>query len=111
MKTIYMDVTGFLAFPGITGIQRVVGEVASRLIAAQKNQEYQVVLLRHNRDFHFSICDNDRFFSYYRHTRENKNACVTARFITIDGLDENAFWLDVDGVWTSMIPRLSLIHI
>ena len=105
MKTIYMDVTGFLAFPGITGIQRVVGEVASRLIAAQKNQEYQVVLLRHNRDFHFSICDNDRFFSYYRHTRENKNACVTARFITIDGLDENAFWLDVDGVWTSMIPR------
>ena len=104
MKTIYMDITSMLQFPGITGIQRVVGEVAVRLIAAQKNMGYQVILLRHNRDFSFTVCDNDKVSDWYMRSKD-KGGCLTSKLFTIDQLEPNSFWLDVDGVWVSALPR------
>ena len=105
MKTVYVDITTLLAVPILTGIQRAVIETAVRLIAQQHNLNYQVILLRNNRDFNFSICDNNRFIEYYRLSKGNKRGCVTGRAITIDQLEADSFWLDMDSVWVLTTPR------
>lgn len=105
MKTIYMDVTTLLRFPAMTGIQRVVSEVAIRMIANQESWGCKVVLLHHDRDFHFSVCDKSKFLAYFSMSEGSKMDCVTRSGITIDQLEPSAFWIDLDGVWVNMLPR------
>lgn len=105
MKTIYMDVTSLLAFPTMTGIQRVVSEIAIHLAAKQESRGYELVLLRHNRDYNFTVCDNDKFMTYFLLSKGRKLDCITPNTITIDQMAPSSFWLDADGVWVSMIPR------
>ena len=105
MKTIYMDITNLMGFPFMTGIQRVVSEIAIRLMVRQKTEEFRLVLLRHNRDYNFSVCNNDVFMDHFIFSRGRRTDCVTGQTITIDQLEPSSFWLDVDSVWTSMTPR------
>lgn len=105
MKTIYMDISNYLGFPHLTGIQRVVSQIAMRLIVGQEEGDYRLVLLRHNRDFSFSICQNRPFMSYLLLSQGKKTDCVTPETVTVDQLEPGSFWLDVDGVWASLIPR------
>ena len=105
MKTIYMDVTSLLNFNGITGIQRVVIEVALRLAAKENGKNYKLVLLGHNRDYNFSICSTERFIEKFLFNNRSVRDCRTGAALDIDHLAADSFWLDVDGVWTSMIPR------
>lgn len=105
MKTVYMDITNLMGFPFMTGIQRVVSEIAMRFIVRQKTDGFRLVLLRHNRDYDFSVCRNESFMDYFIFSRGRKTDCVTKETITIDQLEPSSFWLDVDSVWTSMTPR------
>ena len=105
MKTIYLDISSLLNFPFMTGIQRVLTEVTNRLISKQNEMGYKVVLLRHNRDYNFSLCDNDIFLMYYSMSKGRKESTITSEAITIDELEPSSIWLDLDAVWNSLIPR------
>ncbi len=105
MKTIYIDVTNYLNFPHLTGIQRVLAELAVRLIANPTNRAYQVVLLQNTRDFHFCVCDNARFFANYVFAEGKKADCLTKQELSVDQLAPGAFWLDLDAVWAATVPR------
>lgn len=105
MKTIYIDITSLLMFPFMTGIQRAVSEITIRLIANQRNGDYKLILLKHNRDYNFAICDNNKFVAHFLLSQGRKTGCITQNTITIDQMDPSSFWLDLDGVWVSMLPR------
>jgi len=100
-----MDITSLLAFPAMTGIQRVVSEIAVHLATDQDRKGYRLVLLRHNRDYNFTVCDNRKFMRYFMLAKGEKTDCVTPSTVTIDQIEPSSFWLDVDGVWVSLIPR------
>ena len=106
MKTIYMDVTNLIGFRGVTGIQRVVIGFATRLATREFGEgRFKLALLSHNRDFNFSICKTEAFMQRYLLPGYSDLNCVTGNVTTLDDLDSDAFWLDVDAVWSSLIPR------
>ena len=105
MKMIYIDITGMLEYPHMTGIQRVLSEVATRMIELQRSRSFEVVLLRHEGDMVFTVCDSDLFAAYFRHSLGDKMNCVTDRTLTVDQLAPSSFWLDMDAVWNDMLPR------
>ena len=105
MKRIYMDITSLLNFNGITGIQRVVIETVLHLAAKESENDYKLILLGHNRDYNFSICSIDHFAEKFLFNNETVGDCRTNTTIDINHLAADSFWLDVDGVWTSAIPR------
>lgn len=108
MKTIYVDLTNFLSVPFLTGIQRVVRELAVRLLEGQEAGGYRAVLLSHDRDYRFFTCDNGRFLAFCRRGEGEKRDCVTEETLTPDQLDAPAFWFDPDGIWHNRPARADL---
>lgn len=109
MKTIYMDITCLLNARVLTGIQRVVIEIASRL-AQRQGEAYKLVLLRHNRDYSFTICDTDAFSYNCLASQELRRNAISTVDITVDELDRGAFWLDIDGVWCDGLMRRTVLY-
>lgn len=105
---VYIDITSTLAHPTITGIQRFVIEVVLRIIANQADNNVEVVLLNHNRDYNFSICDQKLFFGYFTQAIGTKLQCITTRRCTLDDMESNSIWLELDAAWVSRIPRTLL---
>jgi len=89
----------------MTGIQRVASEIAIRLISNQENSNYRIVLLKHNRDYNFSVCDTNKFMAHFMLSKGKKIDCIISKTVTIDQMDPSSFWLDLDNVWSNMMPR------
>ena len=106
MKTIYIDVSNLMGARGITGIQRVVINVAVRLAKlANEERTFRLSLLSYKSGFEFFVCDTDTFVKRFTLPECRELNCLTERVINIDKLGTDAFWLDLDAVWASLLPR------
>lgn len=106
MKTIYTDISNLIAFQGITGIQRVVINITTRLAAlANEEGKFRLALLAYKGDYDFYVCNTDRFVKRFTIPGCRNISCLTDKAISIDEFGIDAFWLDLDAVWTSLLPR------
>ena len=106
MKTIYIDISNLIGVRGITGIQRVVINIATRLAElASKRGEFGLALLSYKSDYDFYVCDTEAFVKRFTLPDCRDLSCLTDEVISIDELGVGAFWLDLDAVWASLLPR------
>ncbi|MHC1772670.1 MAG: glycosyltransferase family 4 protein [Flexilinea sp.] len=109
---IYIDITNMLNQKFVTGIQRVVREITTRLIqkAASRNQE--IILLFYNElSNEYIIIDNDNYLSFLDGSMIDRNGCFTTRSISIFDFKSDTFFFDLDCVWTNRLRRSFLLPV
>ncbi len=105
---VYFDITGFIDAPFMTGIQRVVREVAYRL---ELDDKIELVLLYcpNKQANYFLLIDNKRFIEVV--DSRNKKQCVSSKKLYFYNFTPNSIFYDVDGVWINSISRGVLLPI
>ncbi len=102
---ICIDITEMLNVEYITGIQRVVKEIAVRWI----EERMELKLLSYDlKNKCFIEADNHKFYNYY--TGKNKNKKIlTHRKMRIDDFNSQHLFFDIDAVWMTPLKRSYLL--
>lgn len=104
---IYIDVTNLVAVNFVTGIQRVVIEILTRLL---KRSDLSIYLLAYVSNAKtFNILDNKTFLKYYSDKTGSKSEFVSSRHIDIDQIECGSVFFDIDSVWNSNLRRSWLL--
>lgn len=100
---VYIDVTNLVSVNFLTGIQRVVREVAVRML---KRDDLEVVLLAYAEEKKcFDILSNEEFLKIYLYDKGDKNALRTHKRCTVEEIESGAVFFDIDSVWNSRLRR------
>ena len=103
---VYIDVSNLMHVSFISGIQRVVREVAARLAA---DPELELVLLEYEEpEDDFGILSLPAFLSYYRDGLGEKEKIRTKERIGIREFPHGSVFLELDSVWHSRCSRMAL---
>lgn len=106
---IYIDVSVLTLATFVTGIQRVTGEIAVRLI---DSEESEVVLLHyHAADNVYYRIDNKAFVRYYMEHKGIKEKMITKEQIPIRTIGEGSVFFDLDAAWMCRMKRSYLLPI
>jgi|GEM_PF-1952459 glycosyltransferase involved in cell wall biosynthesis len=98
-KKIYIDLTSFYNMDFLSGIQRVVREVVTRLL---KYEELEVILFTWlYTDEMLSVLSNDDFIRCYDEGIIKKSEIRTIKKIGIDDLERGSVLFDIDSTWDS----------
>ena len=106
---VYIDVTNMVSVNFLTGIQRVVREVAIRML---KRDDLEIVLLAYAEDKKcFEILNNEEFLKVYLYDNGDKNLLRTHRRCTVEQIEEGSVFFDIDSVWNSRLRRSEICPI
>lgn len=104
---ICIDVTEMVNVNFMSGIQRVVKEIAVHWIEKQ----YDIILLCYSiKERCFFIIDNNKYRDYYTGKNNEKNFITKKRFL-VDDFNENMIFFDIDSVWMNPLKRSYLLPI
>lgn len=104
---IYIDVTKLLSVPYLTGIQRVVREVALQMIS---KQDMEVVLLHYNEYYHlYKQVNTQKFYDYYENGKGKVEELITDKVIDWKELQPGGVFYDIDSVWNLPLRRSVLL--
>lgn len=106
---VYIDVTNMVSVNFLTGIQRVVREVAVRMLI---KDELEVVLLAYAEEKKcFEILDNEEFLKVYLYDTGDKNSLRTHKRCTVEEIESGSVFFDIDSVWNSRLRRSDICPI
>lgn len=104
---ICIDVTEMVNVNFISGIQRVVKEIAVHWIEKQ----YDVILLSYSKkEKCFFVIDNNKYRDYYT-GKTNEKKFITQKRLFVDDFNENMMFFDIDSVWMNPLKRSYLLPI
>lgn len=104
---VYIDVSNLICVNFITGIQRVVREVVTRLLETPK---LEIVLLSSTKgQFYFDILDNEKFLEYFVHGKGEKSQIFDGRRCQLDDIEAGAIFFDIDSVWNAHLRRSAIL--
>lgn len=104
---LYIDVTNVISINFLTGIQRVVREIAVRLC---RRSDIETVLLSYsNESGMFNIVDREGFLNFFDKGIGDKNDLINHRKIAIDDIEPGAVFFDIDSVWNTRLRRSYLL--
>lgn len=98
---IYVDISNLLYTSFITGIQRVVREVLSRM---QDDSEFELLAYDFSKDC-FLLVDKQVFFDKLKKGVIDREKCITNNEVKYTDLQDNSIFFDIDGVWHSTKNR------
>lgn len=105
---IYIDVTFLLNVNFLTGVQRVVREVVTRLL---KNKNFSVVLFSWKSDEeNLSVIDAEDFLDCFEKEMIPAKAIKTVRQITINDVSAGDVFFDIDAVWNPSNHRRAEVY-
>ncbi len=105
-KKIYIDLTNFSETSFITGIQRVVKEV---IVGISQDDSFELVFMIYkNRDGFFHVLNSDSLINSLKLNKKEIVEDSNVNKIAIDKLEKDSIFFDIDGVWSSTIPRNQL---
>ena len=103
---VYIDISNLMNVSFLTGIQRVVREVVTRLL---KSDELEVVLLSSNAGkFYYNILDNEKFLEFYISGNGKKRQIVTKDILKLEDIEAGAVFFDIDSIWHTYLRRSSV---
>ncbi len=103
---VYIDVSNLMHVSFISGIQRVVREVAARLAA---DPELELVLLEYEEpEDDFGILSLPAFLAYYRDGLGEREKIRTEERIGLQEFPHGSVFLEMDSVWHSRCSRMAL---
>ncbi len=108
MKTkLYLDITNLMQVEFLTGIQRVVREIAVRFL---KDDRLDIVLLAYSDELAgFEILDGERFFDFFTKGQGMKANIRTGKECPVDAMESGAIFYDMDSAWHSKQKRSKLL--
>lgn len=106
---LYLDISNFMNVNFLTGIQRLVSEYTYRLIQWGEEKGFCVILLyEQKRKDTFEIISNAKFCELMD-GKIGKESCHTMKRITIEEMESNSIFFDMDGVWCNTMLRSYLL--
>lgn len=106
---LYLDISNFMNVNFLTGIQRLVSEYTLRLIKWGEERGFSVVLLyEQKRKDSFEILSNQKFCEFMD-GEIGKDGCRTMKRISIEDMESNSIFFDMDGVWCNIMLRSYLL--
>lgn len=99
---VYIEVTNLLSQNFLSGIQRVVIEITTRLI---KSEKVDVHLFYCDVKRRCYIVDNTKFYNYYTYQSADKNGCKTEKRFDLDSINAGDVYFEIDSTWPNPIPR------
>lgn len=91
----------------ITGIQRVVREVVTRLL---QKQELEIVLLSSTKgQFYFDILDNKKFLEYFVSGVGEREQIFSGKRCELKDIEAGSTFFDIDSVWNAHIRRSAIL--
>lgn len=100
---LYIDITNMISLEYLTGIQRVVQEVVSRLI---NNNRFEIELLNFdNQEDMFYIFNQNQFLEQYTSGEFKINSNKDKQYLKLEEMDKNSIFFDIDAVWNLKISR------
>lgn len=104
---LYIDVTNVISVNFLTGIQRVVREIAVRLC---RQSDIDTVLLAYsNESGMFNIVDTEGFLNCFEKGTGDKNDLIDHRKISIEDIEPGTVFFDIDSVWNTRLRRSYLL--
>lgn len=104
---VYIDVSNLMTVNFVTGIQRVVREIVTRLL---RKEDLEVTLLSYNGHLReFYVLDNAKFNNYFKFQEGDKTAVYTEQKMNICDMDPDAVFFEIDSVWSSPYRRSALL--
>ncbi len=103
---VFIDVSNLMHVNFISGIQRVVREVVTRL--AEEPRLELVLLEYQEQDNRFGILSLSAFLTYYRDGRGEKEEIRTRQGIGLEEFPHGSVFLELDSVWHSRCKRMIL---
>lgn len=107
--TVYADVTNLCRVKFLTGIQRVVISLISRLA---KRKDINLIPLKYDTQMQsFVKIDKESFYEYYIEKSCPKGRIFTSIYLKPKDLEKGSIFLDTDSVWNTEITRSYLYPI
>lgn len=104
---IYIDVSNLILVNYITGIQRVVREVTTRML---ERSDLDIILLNYvSGTDKFYIVDNSSFYDYFKAKAPNKPRFNMQNPITVKDFEPGSAFFDFDSTWNSPYKRSTLL--
>jgi len=106
-KKIYVDITCFAKLDFITGIQRVVIEVVSRML---EKDDLDIVLIKYMlRKGKYKIISSNDFMEEYKNRKIDQK--IRKGYIYPNEFEEGSIFFDIDSTWGSIAKRSYLYPI
>lgn len=103
---VFIDVSNLMHVNFISGIQRVVREVVTRLAG---DAQLEIILLEYReRENHFGILSVPAFLAYFRDETGDKEGIRTDEVIGLMEFPHGSVFLELDSVWHSKCNRMLL---
>ncbi len=100
---VYTDVSNLLKVDYISGIQRVVREVVSRMI---ERDNIDLALLAYSERYgHYSILDPDVFMDCFKNNKDRRSELDSGVKIHLTELGSGDVFFDLDSVWNLPVKR------
>lgn len=109
---IVIDITSLVSVSFISGIQRVVREIVTRMVAKRSNEYTQFCLIAYNlhRRSYCSVSVKD-FLDCYMHGRIKSSKLIPKELYSFDDLGAADMFFDIDSVWNNRMRRSFLLPI
>ncbi|MCD7964807.1 MAG: glycosyltransferase family 4 protein, partial [Clostridiaceae bacterium] len=104
---IYIDVSNLILVNYITGIQRVVREVTTRML---EYSDFDIVLLNYiSGTDKFCMVDSKSFYNYFKGKTKKKPLFSAKHLITVEEFEPGTIFFDFDSTWNSPYKRSALL--
>ncbi|MDR2659429.1 MAG: glycosyltransferase family 4 protein [Spirochaetaceae bacterium] len=103
---LYINLSNLINVSFVTGIQRVVLEVVSRMI----RQNYEVVLFAYDdRTQRFCVLNNEKFLTYYLNKQGAISGIIKANeALDLADIESWAVYFDCDAVWNNVVSNTEI---
>ena len=104
---IYLDITNLMEVDFLTGIQRVVREIAVRFL---RDERLEMNLLAYSETLNgFEFMNNRCFYDYFVYGRGKKEEIRSGKKCAVIDMEPGSIFYDIDSVWHSKQKRSKLL--
>lgn len=109
---IVIDVTSLIEVVFVSGIQRVVREITTRMVARRSNEDTQFILIAYGiRKLGFYTIPVQKFLDCYQRKVLHSSALSSGDIFSFDELGPGDVFFDIDSVWNNRMRRSFLLPI